>query len=558
MPRRVLILFAVFALISAPWCLGRCWASIYYVTQTGGADSNSGAAESPFKTISAAIAKAKSGDTITIHAGVYRETVQLTQTAITVQGGAGEDVVVTGADNLTSAPWQRVGDRQVFQLKGWNYNPKPLFFPSSPGNELKGRTEQVIVDGKLLRQVLQQSELQPGTFCADPISTQSLYIWLTDSGVPSQHMVEVSVRPLLMRVSGTHCIVRHLHFRFGTNRAQSDAVDIGGSDNLIQDCMVEWTNGRGLRLAGTRNVASRISSIHNGHIGMASHGVGNRIEDSRLIGNNVKDFSKGWEAGGIKIAVSRNFVITRTVAVENDGPGIWFDIDNRDSVVEQCYTADNDGPGIEIEISEHITARNNLCIRNGLKDEPGKWQYAGILLGESMYCNVEHNVCVGNEIGIEVRQQKVRHLDPDQTQDRAGPKTYYSDGLVIRNNIAGNNLLWQFALFGDNEFFGGEPGPSAEDLALLNPDQRGWKMGYNDFYAAPGQGLALWGASWKPKHEQYTDLTAFEQKHHLGGNSIVADPEFVDPTSGDFHFRSNSPAKAIGAGFTAPPVTSGP
>jgi hypothetical protein len=525
--------------------------------QTGGeADFNSGAVESRFKTISAAVAKAKSGDTITIHAGVYRETVQLAQNGITVEGAAGENVIVTGADDLTSAPWLQLGGHQVWQLKPWNYNPKPLFFPSSPGNELKGRTEQVIVDGKLLRQVLRQSEMQPGTFCADPISTQSLYIWLPDGGAPSQHMVEVSLRPLLLRVSGTHCIVRHIHFRFGTNHAQSDAVDIGGSDNLIQDCLIERTSGRGLRLAGSRNVASRITSSQNGHIGMASHGVGNHIEDSRLIGNNVKGFDKGWEAGGIKIALSRNFVITRTVAAENDGPGIWFDVDNRDSVVEQCYTADNEGPGIEIEISEHITARNNLCVRNGLKNEPGKWQYAGILLGESMYCDVEHNVCVGNEVGIEVRQQKVRHLDPSQTQDKQA-KTYYSDGLVIRNNIAANNLLWQFALFGDNAFFGGEDDRSA-DLALLDPDQRGWKMGYNDFYPAPGQGLLLWGASWKPKHEQHTELTSFERKHHVGGNSIVADPEFVDPGSGDFRLRLSSPAKAIGAGFTAPPVTSGP
>ena len=49
-------------------------AAEYYVSQTGD-DAKGGSQAAPFKTISAAAEKAQPGDTITVHAGVYRERI---------------------------------------------------------------------------------------------------------------------------------------------------------------------------------------------------------------------------------------------------------------------------------------------------------------------------------------------------------------------------------------------------------------------------------------------------------------------------------------------------
>jgi hypothetical protein len=71
-------------------------------------------------------------------------------------------------------------------------------------------------------------------------------------------------------------------------------------------------------------------------------------------------------------------------------------------MIDGNYLADNAGPGIEVEISEDILVSNNLSVRNGLVNEPGNWQYAGILLAESMRCDIQHNTCVNNRRGIAV------------------------------------------------------------------------------------------------------------------------------------------------------------
>jgi parallel beta-helix repeat protein len=413
------------------------------------------------------------------------------------------------------------------------------------------------VDGQLLRQVLELGEMKPGTFCADPLQARALYVWLADGGGPSKHKVAASVRPTLMHLTGSYIIVRNLRFLYACNSAQHGALVIEGAHNLVEDCVVEWTNGAGAALRGEQNIARRLVSRNNGQMGMSGHGADNRMEECRLVGNNVKGFSKGWEAGGIKVALSRRFHIVRCLAEKNDGPGFWFDIDNREEVIEGCTARENDGPGIFVEISETATVRNNLCVRNGLKDEKGAWGHAGIALGEAMNCLVEHNVCVGNRSGIAVRQQNIRMLKPDPSRGRETEKRYYSQGHVFRNNISAFNREWQFVLFGDNPFFGlhptipkeKQPPPSPEDMALYDPDQRQWRMERNLYYAAGGQGLICWGAPWRPKHKRYKDLSELQREHKLEEGTLVADPLFVDVQKENFALSPASPARGIGAGL---------
>ncbi|MDR0284699.1 MAG: right-handed parallel beta-helix repeat-containing protein [Propionibacteriaceae bacterium] len=84
--------------------------TMYHVATTGH-DTDPGTANRPFRTINRAAALAQAGDTITVHAGVYREWVtprrggRSDQRRITFAAAPGEHVVIKGSERVTD--WQR-------------------------------------------------------------------------------------------------------------------------------------------------------------------------------------------------------------------------------------------------------------------------------------------------------------------------------------------------------------------------------------------------------------------------------------------------------------------
>jgi len=501
--------------------------------------------------IQAAAQRAAPGDTVLIQDGIYRETVQVSASGtadnpIVIKAAPGAHPVITGADPLHSMNWTQVGGQSIWRYQPWTYRAPARSLGDPPRNYV---SEQVVADGQLLRRANSLDTMKAGTFFVDPVKEHALFVWLRSGDSPRQHHIEASVRPQLMEVSGSNVVVRGLTFRFASNNAQQPVFRISGKHNLAEDCTIEYTSGEGAALDGEGNVFHRVTSRNNGQIGMGGHGQDNSLIDCRLEGNNTLGFPKDWEAGGIKVAASRRFHIRRSIATHNDGPGFWFDIDNRDGSIEESSATDNNGPGIMIEISSDMAVRNNVCLRNGLKDERGAWNNAGILLAEAMRTAVDHNVSAWNRTGIEIRQQAIRTIPADRSNERPSPLSYYSDALTVTHNISAYNREWQFALFGDNEFFSGKRRATREELEALDPDRRHWRVSHNLLFASPGSGLTLWGAPWQPRRQVFLTVQDFQNVHQLGQQSIIAPPEFVSPEEGDFTVQSHSPARAINAGL---------
>ena len=81
---------------------------------------------------------------------------------------------------------------------------------------------------------------------------------------------------------------------------------------------------------------------HNGQIGIEGNGRDIRIEHNRIWSNNIRGFDSDWEAGGVKIALSDGVAFRGNHVHDNDGPGLWCDIDCRNVVYENNLVENNE------------------------------------------------------------------------------------------------------------------------------------------------------------------------------------------------------------------------
>ncbi len=190
---------------------------IYHVAKSG-ADSASGTENAPFLTISKAAELAQPGDTVRVHAGVYREWVSPSNAgradARIVYESAGDgEVVITGAEpignwvNDGGQVWKVQIPDSMFEIR----NPYVVqvygdwLFPETAGCHLG----DVYLDGKSLYERLTLDEVRaPQPWSQAKYPEESLLVWYCENkdGVttiwanfggknPNEENVEINVRP---------------------------------------------------------------------------------------------------------------------------------------------------------------------------------------------------------------------------------------------------------------------------------------------------------------------------------------------------------------------------
>jgi hypothetical protein len=184
------------------------------------------------RTIGEAASRLEPGDIVLLHAGIYREVVALDQSGtaeqpITIRAAEGESVILTGADRITD--WLLIqGAERVYstpwphKFVAWN---KSYTYPNDDYHRLIGRCEQVFINGYQLHQVLERDKLSRGTFFVD-MDAQRLYIQPAGNQdvTNNKALVEVSTRDQILRVKGSHVVIKGIRFRYAANRAQQGAV----------------------------------------------------------------------------------------------------------------------------------------------------------------------------------------------------------------------------------------------------------------------------------------------------------------------------------------------
>jgi hypothetical protein len=535
------------------------------------------------------------GDRAVFAPGVYRMALNVSvrgtaEAPIVIEAEKPGTVVISGADVVTE--WARDGEDWVTGIDLAHLE------PSLKHGILAGRREQVFIDGQPLRQVLHRDQLAGGRFWYDESAkrlyirpqvfageirggelevdkgaiqgggtasidrTDPLHSWqfLIKEFDPGQHLIEVTTRCNLLNLESgrghpyagsAHIVLRGLNFRASGDAPQQPMVHIGGTGHLVEDCRFEHGAARGFDLRTNGAVMRRCVARLNGQMGFSGYGNDNLIEDCLIQHNNTKhDSFVCFEQGGCKIVRAKRFVMRRVRAIGNDGPGIWYDIDNDETLIEQCWCEGNTGPGIMYEISWNGVIRNNVCLKNGYQphkdltwdsrensvgiEDPIYGQ--GILIQMSRDCEVYNNTCVGNRrVGIEIRHH------PYQQAGNEGHST--ERYKVLRNNVY-NNLL------ADNGVCNLD-----ESIPPLNPTKNDevadnhydYNLYHNSASLLQHGGDLLAYARWgKTLGYGVMSLEEWRASRHQDANSIQWDPGFTAPDQGDFTLEPWSPA--IGRG----------
>jgi hypothetical protein len=537
---RIACLLAASALSSA--------AANYEVAQHDphASDDSNGTSDYPWKTIAKAAEKVGRGDSVVVHEGVYRESVVVkasgsAQSPIIFRAAPGEHVMITGADHLTK--WEKVaGDSPIYQVRWphrfitWSAN---MTHPDDKYHRLIGRCEQVMIDGYLLRQTLDSTQLAPGTFFVD-VSNQMLDVWDSANRDLNKVFAEASVRQELFHVEGDYVELRGLHFRYAANMAQHGAVVLAGRYDTLEDCVMEDMNSSGATFAGEHQVVRRCVFRDNGQLGFGANGANELLFTECLVeNNNTKGFARGWEAGGDKLVLSRNAVLERSRFVRNRGNGIWFDIGNEHCVVRQCLIADNEDSGIFDEISYGLNAQDNVIVGNGFAATSGAWgAQAGIALSSSPGSVIERNLIVGNREGFDFREQ---HRTTPRIGRRGKEEPVWNHNETIQRNIIALNRdaqVWGWFDTKDNRHWPAnsmehQSSKSGENLSLEKLDL---KFLDNDYFAAVGQGWFEWGVPWA-RHKDYANLSDFQTALGIDTGSRAIDPGFANVAALDFRLK---------------------
>lgn len=530
-----------------------------------------------FRTIGEAAKGVQPGDTVLIHSGVYREgvTVEAGGTAsrpIRFEAAPAANVTVTGADVLTG--WAKEpGTDNIFSV-AWPYSfigGPTHAHPDDDYHAMIGRAEQVFVQGYALHQVLRRDQLSRGTFFAD-LDAKRLYVWsagdedITQGGIK----VEASTRSVLWRCTGDYVTLRGIRFRYAANMAQQGAGQFAGRHDTVEDCVFERTNGNGCSFQAPDITVRRCTFQDNGQLGFGAARADRLHLDGCLVrNNNVKGFGRGWEAGGLKIVLSRGAILENSRFVSNRGSGVWFDIGNENSEVRNCLIANNEDAGIFYEISYGLHAHDNVIVGNGFADTPGAWgAAAGICLSSSPGCVIERNLLVANKEGFNFREQ-------GRTTPRIGAprgskeEAVWNHDQTIRHNVLADNRdaqTWGWFDVLDERHWPramqekkADAGRAAQDQAAAYGarDKNGQPVGLsletlkltfagNLYTPGDSGGLFHWGTAWR-QHRYYDDgLGDVRKKLGLEQGSVVAPFTFGDYLTRDFRVPANSPALKMG------------
>lgn len=356
---------------------------------------------SPGDNIQAAVDRSPEGTTFNLRVGVYRM----------------QSIVPKEGDSFVGEPGAILNGAALikdFKPVGVHWSASiPILTVSTIGKCLKDHLECVqaqdlFLDDVPLRPVGSLDAVVAGTWFLDGNSQK---IFLVDD--PSGRKVEIGATRYAISGSASKVVLRGLIVEKYANPAQTGAIhamrDPGplSHDWVVEDNEVRWNHGGGIRLSQGMQVL-RNHIHHNGQIGISGGGQSILADGNEIDHNNYAGYDYNWEAGGTKFALTENLVVRNNQVHDNEGPGLWTDIENVNALYEKNHTWKNKVAGIFHEVSYDAVIRDNLIEDDGFNPAgPSPWFGNGIRIAASSKVEVYGNTvkdCVNGIIIVQAER----------------------------------------------------------------------------------------------------------------------------------------------------------
>jgi hypothetical protein len=356
------------------------------------------------------------------------------------------------------------GSRQLSQFanSGKIYAARNLAPTGQSAGEMKSGfargaySQDLFVNQVPLRHVSRKSDVKPGTWFYE-YGTQTVFM----GDNPAGKTVELSTTPIAFEPTAGQVTIAGLVVEKYANPAQTAAI--GGTreagmstarDWLVQGNEVRLNHGVGLRVQdGGSAIANYVH--RNGQMGVAANGSGSLLAYNEITNNNFAKFDPGWEAGGSKFAFTSGLITRRNLIYDNDGPGLWTDIDNQNTEHAENVIYNNTSSGIFHEISFAATIRDNYVAHNGR--DTTAWLYgSNILVSTSKDVVVKNNTVevsagYGNGIGV-IWQNRGAQYSAERNQVIGNAIRYH--GTAGRSGVATDVTAAQPIVFQSNQMDG--------------------------------------------------------------------------------------------------------
>lgn len=362
--------------------------TVLYVNGDTGSDQNPGTADAPFATVKKGVESiAAPGTRLIIAPGVYKETgINLNASGtelqpVIIEAEQPGKTVISGSVPFDG--WIATNTQSVFENDlSYDYP----FQPGTPGNEIIGRSDLILLDGKPIAPVLTKQELQYDTYYIDKEAGK---VYLKTEKDPDGCEIERGLQGengmgayILDTNSSEYVVLRGLTFTNCAGRIwDKSMVNMGKPQHvLVEDCVFNNAGTSGLGFDHGSNdrtvedVLIRRCSFDNdgtGGIGAGFRSMNFVVEDCVFtdIGKKI-----GWgkydspDPATTKMMVSKNVTWRGCYFANNTSNDLWFDNFNWNIDVDRCTSLGNQsGIAVHIEIDVPGVRVRNSVLDGGVR-----------------------------------------------------------------------------------------------------------------------------------------------------------------------------------------------